>query len=120
LAPVDAGYVCSVSNHSLLVLVADDPLAPAVVASWKALGPKLADIEAVISKITIIARAGSVEEVRRTLERCQLATLLVDGGITPLAESWLSAHVGKHLGIKPKAPTPAAKTTPKPVESTPA
>lgn len=101
------------SDPSLLVLVADDPLAPKVVAAWKALAPKLADSEAQVSKIMTITRANSLEETRRTIERCQLAGLLVDGGVTPLAESWLSAHVGKHLGIKPKAPAkePQPKAT---------
>jgi hypothetical protein len=97
----------------LLVLVAGDPLAPTVVACWKALAPKLADSEALLCKITMVVRSNSLEEVRRTIERCQLAGLIVDGGVTPLAENWLSAHVGKHLGIKPKAPAKEPQPQPK-------
>lgn len=85
------------SDPSLLVLVADDPLAPKVVAAWKALAPQLADSETQVSKIMTVVRANSLEETRRTIERCQLAGLLMDGGISQTAQRWLNSLTVKQV-----------------------
>ena len=89
------------SDPTLLTLVIDDPLAPRVLACWKALRLQLSEQE---DRLPDIARmsAGSLTDVRTTLLRCGLAGLLVDGGISETADQWLSAHIGARLGAKPK------------------
>ena len=90
------------SDPVLLAIVIDDPLAPRVLATCKALKLPLAEVSASASDIALVARA-RVEEVERTLQRCTLAGLLVDGGISETADRWLSAHVSSKLGAKPPA-----------------
>lgn len=100
------------ADLALLALVIDDPLAPKVLAAWKALAPLLADAEENLSEVAILV-SGNLIDVRRTIRRCSLAQLIVDGGISPLADQWLSAHIGKQLGIKIVKPKP---TTPGPAK----
>jgi hypothetical protein len=66
-------------------------------------GAELVDVESRLSEITTVV-AGSLEDVGRTIRRCKLAGLLVDGGISQIADQWLSAHIGKQLGIKSVKP----------------
>ena len=84
-------------DPTLLALVIDDPLAPRVLAYWKACKLVLAQRTEMTPKIASMVQATSVRDVELTLDRCMLAGLLVDGGISPVAEGWLSNHVGSHL-----------------------
>ena len=87
------------SDPTLLALVVDDPLAPKVLACWKALQLDLTDANtpATQSQIALLVQ-GDLTEVTRTLTRCQLAGLLVNKGVSPIADSWLSAYIGTRLG----------------------
>ena len=84
-------------DPGLLALVIDDELAPRVLAYWKARPGNLARID-----LRAIAKAvrASVEETEATIERCQIAGLLLEGGISTTASKWLSAYVAKQLGAK--------------------
>lgn len=90
------------SDPTLLAIVIDDPLAPRVLACWKALGLPRDKTDADVSKLALLV-SGSIEEIKRTITRCELAGLLVDGGISDVADKWLSAHVGQRLAKRPKA-----------------
>ena len=87
------------SDPTLLALVVDDPLAPSVLAAWRALKLSTSEVasDATRSRIASLVRA-DMDATARTLDRCLLAELLVDGGISPLAVQWLSAFVGSRLG----------------------
>ncbi len=87
----------------LLAIVIDDPLAPRVLAACKALGLQLDEVDDhKISQIAMLA-SGSYDDTRKTYERCKLARLIIDGGISALADQWLSAHVSTRLASKPTA-----------------
>jgi hypothetical protein len=96
-------------DPSLLALVVDDPLAPRILAWWKAKKPQLADIPALQAKIAKMVQANSLAEVDATIERLLLAGLLVDGGIAQLGDHWLSYRIGQQLGIKPQQTKPESK-----------
>lgn len=80
-----------------LALVADDPLAPRVLAWWDRVRPSSAD------KIDLLAlsrvAASSPEQVEATLERCAIAGLLdgPDGGISSTARKWIGTIVAGQL-----------------------
>jgi hypothetical protein len=98
-----------VSDPLLLALVIDDPLAPRVLAYWKALKLTHDQRDAATPKIATMTQAPSLDAVKLTLDRCVCAGLLEDGGISETAERWLRAHVGNKLGVKQaKQPTPKA------------
>ena len=101
-------------DPSLLALVTDDPLAPKVLAAWKALALTLEKLEdeAVLWDLEDLAQAPSTKALASTLRRCKVAGLILDGGISPLADSLLSVHVATALGAKSKPkpkPEPASK-----------
>jgi hypothetical protein len=91
-------------DPSLLALVTDDPLAPRILAWWKAKRPKIEDIPKLLPQMAKMAQAVSLAEAEATIERLQLAGLLLDGGIHQLGDMWLSSHISKQLGFKPQAP----------------
>jgi hypothetical protein len=89
-----------VSDPTLLALVLDDPLAPRVLAYWKARKLTFAQHTTELPQIAKMVQAVSLDAVKQTLERCELAELLCDGGISPLAEQWLSSVIGSRLGMR--------------------
>ena len=103
------------SDPSLLALVINDPLAPPLLAAWKASKYTLAqaDEDAVLWELEDLVQAPSTDALKLSLKRCRRAGLLVDGGISPVADSWLSAHVGRLLGFKSKPPEKPKPTTAK-------
>lgn len=94
-------YRGTVSDPALLALVIDDPLAPKVLAWWKAMGPTVKHMGASVEAIAESLRAPP-RQVRSTLDRCNLAGLLIDGGISDVANQWITAVVGRRLGMRPK------------------
>jgi hypothetical protein len=72
-----------------------------VLASWKALRLNVNQVDHAVTQISRVLQEDP-QEVLRTVERCQLAGLLIDGGITAVADGWLSNHVGNHLGKSKK------------------
>lgn len=80
-----------------LALVIGDPLAPKVLAWWAAKMPQGKVDERVLCR----ACMASLEQVSATVERCELAGLLLhDGtGISVLGRRWLNQHVARELGL---------------------
>lgn len=97
------------SDPTLLALVLDDPLAPRVLAYWKARKLTFDQRTTELPRIAAMVQADSLDAVKQTLERCELAELLTDGGISPLADQWVSSVIGSRLGIR-KPAKPAKKT----------
>jgi len=108
----------SMSDPSALALVIDDPLAPRVLAWWDARKPGRPGLRVVgareelgsaFEELSVAQRNelcrvafASVEQVRATLERCELAGLLSsnDGGVAQVAKRWLATHVAQQLTPK--------------------
>ena len=112
------------SDPSALAIVIDDPIAPRVLAWWDArkpgrpglrvvgareeLGSAFEDLSVAQRNELCRVAFAPVEQVRATLERCELAGLLSsnDGGVAQVAKRWLATHVAQQL-------TPARRGKPK-------
>ena len=90
------------------MLVVNDPLAPALTAYWKGAGLKFSDLPAGLPLMGSMIGCPFPAKVQLTVDRCKMAGLLVDGGITETAERWLSSLVAKRLNPRARR-TAAAK-----------
>ena len=79
-----------------LALVIDDPLAPRILAWWDKTRPGPSDVD--VDAVCRITRA-SAEEVEASIERCQLAGLLLEDGIPVVARKWLGTYVAGRMGL---------------------
>jgi len=88
----------SEEDPTLLALIIDDPNAPRVLAAWKSLRLPLSMLSerSTLDKIAMLA-ASSPANVSETLQRCTAAGLLIDEGISALANTWLSAVIGARV-----------------------
>ena len=90
------------SDAALLSLIVDDEFALSVLAAWGAVGPSLdrIDDDALHAELTDLVRGGQVSRVRTALKRLHAARVIVDGGITELADKLLQSIVQSKIGGK--------------------
>lgn len=92
------------SDGALLAWLVDDRSAIEVLSAWAALEPSLDDIEAsdLVERIGQLAnQSGAI--VRRSLRKLHLSRVIVDGGISDLADKMLQSIAQQRLGGAKKA-----------------
>lgn len=98
----------------LIMLVADDPHAPKIVALWgqRELGDPEDVLEDpdVIDEIARLIGCPHLEDVSDSIERCGVAGVIQAGGPTDLGRLWLRALARIELGgRKPRPPAKASR-----------
>ncbi len=92
------------SDGALLAMIVDDKDALAILSAWAALGPPLTSLDdpAFAKELCAIVSI-SIDRVRISLRKLRLARVLVDGGISELADRMLQQLVSNHInGAKKK------------------
>jgi hypothetical protein len=91
------------SDGALLSLIVDDTKALLVLAAWGGLGCKLIDINdnATIQNIADVSGLSTVS-IAPKLQKLLIARVLVDGGISEMADKMLQTQVQGKLGGKRK------------------
>lgn len=89
------------SDAALLALIVDDRQALAVLAAWAAIGPRLDQIadEETITALTRLASV-STHATKGILSRLHLIRVLIDGGISDLADKLLQSCVQNAISGK--------------------
>lgn len=91
------------SDASLLALIVDDSHALSVLAAWAAKAPLLSQLDEKTLHVELAELTSSIgtNRVHIALKRLHAARVLVDGGITELADKLLQSIVqSKISGVK--------------------
>lgn len=86
------------TEGALLALIVDDQAALSVLAAWAALRPSIGQIShaATVDRLAFLAGV-PLAHVATCLQRLLFARVLVDGGISELADRMLQTHVQSRL-----------------------
>jgi predicted negative regulator of RcsB-dependent stress response len=88
----------SASEGALLALIVDDDAAIQVLAAWAALELKVATVGARETATAIVDLTGiPFERVTKALGKLRAARVLIDSGVTELADKLLQSHVQSRL-----------------------
>lgn len=92
-----------VSEGALLALIIDDSTAMRVLAAWAALELPLASIDSdeVTERIRALVDVRAAD-IKRSLVKLNAARVLVDGGISEMADKMLQTRVQQHLNGRGK------------------
>jgi len=88
------------SDAALLALIVDDSHALSVLAAWAAIAPRLDHIDDndVLMRLMELTSTHGTDRVSKSLKRLLAARVIIDGGITDLADKMLQTIVQCKLG----------------------